>query len=210
MNFSDEQLMLLFAQGQSSAFDELYYRYDRRLLNFVARMTGWQRADVEDMVQEIFVRVARSASKYQPSAKFSTWLHRVATNSCLNNIKKRKSHPYLRVITGGMESQQSAGTSCDPLRQMIEHEGDGALQSALSKLSLEQKTVFLLRQVQGLSYSEISQIVNLPLGTVKTNIYRARTSMVRALGSFLQPCEEISTNKDSGLNRKSPVKEQKQ
>ena len=186
MDFSDEQLMLLFGQGQSSAFDELYYRYDRRLLNFVSKMTGWQKADVEDMVQEIFVRVARGASRYQPSAKFSTWLHRVATNSCLNNIKKRKSHPHLRVITGGIEREQSAGTACDPLRQMIELEGDGALQSALSKLSLEQKTVFLLRQVQGLSYSEISQIVDLPLGTVKTNIYRARTSMVRVLGRELK------------------------
>ncbi len=187
MTYSDEQLMLLFGQGQSSAFDELYYRHDRRISAFVGRMTGWQEADVQNITQDIFLRVARAASSYSPSAKFSTWLYRVATNCCLNDIKRRKRHPHLRVIEGSIQSSKQ---TVDPVCQMIEDEGHRALQNALSKLPPEQKTVFLLRQTEGLSYEDISRIVDKPLGTVKTNIYRARTELVRTLGSFLEKTEE--------------------
>jgi RNA polymerase sigma-70 factor (ECF subfamily) len=182
MKFSDEQLMLLFGQGQSSAFEELFYRYDRRLFNFVARMTRWQGADVQDMVQEIFVRLVNGAASYKPSAKFSTWLYRVATNCCLNKLDKRKRHRHLQVVDGRWETFSSQK---EPAARLIDREGNEALETALLQLTADQKTMFLLRQVEKLSYEEIATIVDRPLGTVKTNIYRARTSMVRALGSFL-------------------------
>jgi RNA polymerase sigma-70 factor (ECF subfamily) len=88
----------------------------------------------------------------------------------------------LQVVDGRWETFSS---QTEPAARLIDREGNEALETALLQLTADQKTMFLLRQVEKLSYEEIATIVDRPLGTVKTNIYRARTSMVRALGSFL-------------------------
>ncbi len=182
MVFSDEQLMLLFGRGRRDAFDELYHRHANRLFGYVRKMTAGQEVEVEDLVQEIFIRVAKAAPNYKATAKFSTWLYRVATNTCLNALDRKKRHPHLRVIKGSTENKSRSGCPASVLELA---EGKVALNKAMKTLPNKQRAVFVLRQVEELSYEEIAAALELPLGTVKTHLHRARAQLARSLSDFL-------------------------
>ena len=182
MVFSDEQLMLLFGRGRREAFDELYHRYATKLFRYLSKMLARSNLDVEDLVQEVFVRVSNAAPNYKATAKFSTWLYRIATNTCLSQLDSQKRRPHLRVIEGGKERTATYGY---PLKSLEQTEGEIALEKAVSTLSDEQRAVFVLRQVEQLSYEEISESLHMPIGTVKTNLHRARKQLVNNLQSLL-------------------------
>lgn len=179
---NDEQLMLLWGRGRGEAFDELYVRFHGRVQGYLRRLLPSEGGELEDLSQEVFLRLARAGGSWRPQAKLSTWLFTVASNCALQHLRRRKRHPQLRVLPGG-EGREPVVTSvaADPLQRAEEKEGETLLHGVLAGMSPERRAVFLLRQGEGMSYAEVARSLDLPLGTVKTELHRARTQLARAL-----------------------------
>lgn len=181
-HLNDEQLMILWGRGRAAAFDELYVRLHGRVRAHLGRMLGPGEADLDDLVQEAFLRLARAGASWRPRAKLVSWLLSVATNCALQHLRRRRRHPHLRVLPGGEAAGLVvAAEAADPARVVEEREGMESLRAALGAMSAERRAVFLLRQGEGFSYDEVARTLDLPLGTVKTHLHRARTELVRAL-----------------------------
>jgi RNA polymerase sigma-70 factor (ECF subfamily) len=165
-------------QGDVESFRALVERYQGLLFGFLRNLLS-NAADCEDLAQEVFLAAFQNLAAYQPAqARFSTWLLTIARNKCLNLLKKKKS-----VALPGLPQEIDART---PDTILAEEELFRQLDAVLAALPLEQKTAFVLAEIQGLSYEEIGAIEGISLGTVKSRISRARDKL-RAL---FQPSAE--------------------
>ncbi|RMI26786.1 MAG: sigma-70 family RNA polymerase sigma factor [Calditrichaeota bacterium] len=193
---TDEQLIARFQQGDVQAFDVLVRRYKDQLLNFVYRFVG-NRSDAEDIVQETFLRVFKNKHYYKEIAKFSTWVYTIAGNLAKTELRRRKRRKFFSVSNFVNEEKDYDIPDRD---HNPEAEVDGALkdaviQKAIEKLPPKFKEVILLRDVQGFAYEEISQILNIPLGTVKSRVNRGRLKLQEDL-KFLFENEPSSQAED--------------
>ena len=179
---SDEILIKKFQNGEIQAYNELVFRYKDRLLNFIYRFLN----DIdrsEDLVQDTFIKLYTHKNSYQEIAKFSTWLYTIAANLArteLRKIKRRKTFSVSELSNDDKEyiiSSDEIDQSEDHLSQNFEKK----IQNALSELPDDFKTIIILRDIQELSYDEISKIVDLPLGTVKSRINRGRLKLHKLL-----------------------------
>ena len=179
---SDEILIKKFQGGEIQAYNELVFRYKDRLLNFIYRFLN----DIdrsEDLVQDTFIKLYTHKNSYHEIAKFSTWLYTIAANLArteLRKIKRRKTFSVSELSSYDKEyiiSSEEIDQSEEHLSQNFETN----VQSALSDLPDDFKTIIILRDIQELSYDEISKIVNLPLGTVKSRINRGRLKLQELL-----------------------------
>jgi RNA polymerase sigma-70 factor (ECF subfamily) len=173
---SDEELMLLYSEGDVRAFEILLKRHERPIYNFVLR--SCKRADVaEELTQEIFMRVVRSADGYQQKAKFTTWLYTIARNICIDRARRARraremsldekigdedGNSFLDLVVD--ETAGVAHMSYER-RQFLER-----LQAALAELPEDQREVFLLKEVSGLKFREIAEVVDAPVPTVKSRM----------------------------------------
>lgn len=173
--FTDDQLMLLFQHGREEAFEELFARYHQKLFRYLARMTGGD-TEAEDVLQDVFVRVARSAANYTPQSHFSTWLYRIATNRCLTFLKGRTK---LRLLRLAPDAAEDAGGR--PFERAREYELRTAFHSQVATLPERIRSAFVLRELQGLSYEAAAKVLDVPVGTVKTHVHRARLKLRQAL-----------------------------
>ncbi|MBI3467209.1 MAG: sigma-70 family RNA polymerase sigma factor [Planctomycetes bacterium] len=160
--------------GEGVAQRELYDRYHRRVYRLAVRMVG--RLDAADVTQEVFLQVFRGLDRFRAAAQFSTWLYRVAVNECLQH-QRRSTHP-LEPLT-----DEPASTSAGPERQA---EQADLLERALGRLEEQLRTVFLLREAEGMSYAQIAEVLGIPLGTVASQLSRARAE----LRAFLRCTED--------------------
>ncbi len=189
---SDEELIARFQQGDQQAFDILVHRYKDQLLNFVYRFVG-NRNDAEDIVQETFLRVYKNKHYYKEIAKFSTWIYTIAGNLAKTELRKRKRRKLFSV-SNFMNEEKDYDIPDTERNPELEVDGtikDDIIQKAIEKLPPKFKEVILLRDVQGFSYEEISQILNIPLGTVKSRVNRGRLKLQEDL-KFLFENEEKS------------------
>lgn len=175
---SDEILIAQFQKGDVQAFDVLVRRYKDQLLNFVYRFVS-NRADAEDIVQETFLRVFKNKHYYKEIAKFSTWVYTIAGNLAKTELRRRKRRKLFSV-SNYMNDERDF--DIPDLNRNPEKEVDGSLkddyiQKAIDKLPSKFKEVILLRDVQGFAYEEISQILSIPLGTVKSRVNRGRLKL---------------------------------
>jgi len=175
---SDEELIARFQQGDLQAFDILVRRYKDQLLNYVYRFVG-NRSDAEDIVQETFLRVYKNKHYYKEIAKFSTWVYTIAGNLAKTELRRRKRRKVFSVSNFVDEERDY---DIPDLERNPEQEVEGSIkddiiQKAIEKLPPKFKEVILLRDVQGFSYEEISQILNIPLGTVKSRVNRGRLKL---------------------------------
>ncbi len=190
---TDETLIARFQQGDVQAFDVLVRRYKDQLLNYVYRFVG-NRVDAEDIVQETFLRVFKNKHYYKEIAKFSTWVYTIAGNLAKTELRRRKRRKVFSVSNFVNEERDYDIPDMD---QTPEQKVDGSLkddiiQKAIDKLPSKFKEVILLRDVQGFSYEEISQILNIPLGTVKSRVNRGRLKLQEDLKFLLE--SEPSSN----------------
>ncbi len=160
------------------AFDMLVRRYKDQLLNFVYRFVGNQ-SDAEDIVQETFLRVYKNKHYYKEIAKFSTWVYTIAGNLAKTELRRRKRHKIFSVSNFVNEERDF---DIPDEKRNPEAEVDGTIkediiQKAIEKLPPKFKEVIILRDVQGFAYEEISQILNIPLGTVKSRVNRGRLKL---------------------------------
>jgi len=175
-DLSDEELMLMFKYGRVEAFDLLFEKYRSPLLSFLFRMVG-DRAAAEDVFQDAFIRVVQAAERYQATAKFSSWLYKIATNRCLNHLNSAGYRFGRRLIPlhadpGTSDSLDASDPSPDQIA--MERELTDILNRVLLDLPPAQRAAFVLRETQGKAYHEIAEILGEPMGTVKTHLHRAR------------------------------------
>ncbi|MCF7801526.1 MAG: sigma-70 family RNA polymerase sigma factor [Candidatus Marinimicrobia bacterium] len=179
---TDEQLIAQFQAGKESAFIELVNRYKDRLLNFVYRFVG-DRDEAEDIVQDTFLKVYKNRHAYREVAKFSTWIYTIAGNLARSELRKRRRHKTYNMSQIGLEDRDfdPPDTDLGPDSHVSFRFEEAEIQRAIRQLPDQFRTIIILRDIQELSYEEISRILDIPMGTVKSRVNRARLKMQELL-----------------------------
>jgi RNA polymerase sigma-70 factor (ECF subfamily) len=176
----DIELMLRFQKGDERAFEELVKKHSRGLLNLVYRYLG-DASRAEDVSQDIFVKVYRARMKYEPKARFSTWLYRIAVNHCLNEIRSRKSQPALAAPVNDLLEEPSGE---NPDSRISRAELQAAVKAAIDALPENQRMAVILARYEEMSYDEIARTMDLSLEAVKSVLFRAKENLKEALSRF--------------------------
>ncbi|EIJ79973.1 RNA polymerase sigma factor SigW [Bacillus methanolicus PB1] len=171
-------------KGDQNAYGEIVELYKDKVFQLCYRMLG-NRHESEDIAQEAFIRAYVNINSFNINLKFSTWLYRIATNLCIDRIRKKKPDYYLDAEVSGtdgltMYSQIAADTAL-PEEELQSLELQETIQKEISKLPEKYRTAIVLRYIEELSLNEISEILDLPLGTVKTRIHRGREALRQQL-----------------------------
>ena len=176
--YSDEELIKEFQEGNEDAFVELVNRYKDRLTNFVFRMIG-DIEQSEDIVQDTMIKLYQKKHYYREIPKFSTWIYTIARNQTNTELrkKKRKQTLYLSQMSKNEKDYELVAKQPEITKELEEKYLYEKIQSCMNKLPNHYKTVIILRDIDQLSYEEISNIVSVPLGTVKSRINRARLQL---------------------------------
>jgi RNA polymerase sigma-70 factor, ECF subfamily len=182
----DAALMAQVARGEHSAFEQLVERHQALVLGTVARMLG-SNSDVEDLAQQVFIRVWKSAPRYTPTAKFTTWLLTITRNLVFNEIRRRKRHPAdtLDVNQGEESLPLPDRTGRVPDEKLLEDELQREVDKAIRALPEKQRLAVILRRYEEKSYEEIAQVLDLSVPAVKSVLFRARTELRAALNRYL-------------------------
>jgi RNA polymerase sigma-70 factor (ECF subfamily) len=188
----DAEIAARAAAGDMGAFDALVTLYTGRVFAVAFRMLG-DRAEAEDLCQEVFVALHKALPDFRGESRLSTWIYRITKNRCLNRIKflKRRHIGQLAdvddpaVAGAALDPDASGGGVRDPRRRLAEDELSELVQTHLMSLPEEQRTLVVLRDLEDLSYDEIVEATGLALGTVKSRLHRARAALAKALAPHL-------------------------
>ena len=190
----DRTLALQAAKGREKAFRELLNRYERPVFSLIYRMVR-DRSLAEDLAQDAFIRAFNAIGSYNPGYKFSSWMFKIAHNLTIDHLRKRRLdtisiHGSPNAVTPDEQARtslvlESAEERPDAYVENLEL--GSQIETAIGRLRPEYRAVTLLRHVEGYSYQEIADILEIPLGTVKTYIHRARLELKAALGPLLEP-----------------------
>lgn len=194
MRRSDEDLMFSIKEGDSGAFETLTKRHYINTLNFIYRFVN-NRTLAEDLCQETFLRLWRSAPTYQPLAKFTTFLYHIAKNVCLKQLAKDQRIPYTSSLEEPVFNESNGDYNLSeeiednrylPEDAILAKEADEAIHSAIGDLSDEHRLVFVLTELQGLSYQEVAEIARCPIGTVASRKNAAVRQLQRSLTRYIK------------------------
>jgi len=182
----ESSIMVEVAKGDLSAFREIVERYQNPLLNYIYRYTG-DRATSEDIAQEVFLRVFKSATEYLPLSSFKTWLFKIATNLCLNELRDNKMH---RGTLDIFELNEAGFVAFASPLSLPDREAEGqelseALRRAFKGLPGKQRLALLLHKYEGFSYLEISRMMDCSVSAVESLIHRARQGLKQQLTPYL-------------------------
>ena len=179
--------MRLIGQGDTAAFAELVERHQILVLGTVARMLG-SNSDVEDIGQQVFVRVWKSAGRYVARAKFTTWLLKITRNLVFNELRrsKRRSHIPLQTDSDAEELPLREEGVSTPDAAALENELQKAIDEAIAQLPETQRMAVILRRYEEMSYEQIADVLDLSVPAVKSVLFRARTELRERLSSYLQ------------------------
>lgn len=190
VSLSDEDLMAEAAEGSERAFSELVGRYRSRVLNLVSRLLN-DRESSDDISQEVFVRVYLHRKNYRRGAKFSTWLFTIAANLAKNEIRRRKRRRNWSSLDELQEQLHDSSLQLMDPKGNREAEVDsaqiqGIVGEAITTLPERYRLALVLRDVEGLAYEEIAQVLGIPGGTVRSRINRARLMLKKKLEPMLR------------------------
>lgn len=186
----DNALVAAYLGGNDHAFEVLVHRYQDRLANYINGILYDYDRSV-DLCQEAFIRVFKNAHKYKGKYQFSTWLYRIATNLAIDELRRRERkgrfffHNVLDFFQSGEQSIPLPDQRQCPERTLDKKEKAERLQIAIDSLSEKYRLAFILKEVQGLSYEETGQVLNISLGTVKSRIHRAKMLLREKLTGVL-------------------------
>ena len=183
--YTDEELIASFQNGNEQAYIELVRRYRNRLMTFVFRFVGDMESS-EDIVQDTMIKVFTHKHYYKEIAKFSTWIYTIAGNLAKTELRKRKRRKVTLLSQMNTDDRKYEIPSTElQSEDIVQGEyTERYIQKAILQLPLHFRTVVILRDIQELSYEEISNIVNVPLGTVKSRINRARLQLQQTLKEY--------------------------
>jgi len=171
----DLRLMLGFREGNVRDFEALMSRHQRSIINLAFRFIG-DRAAAEDVAQEVFLQVFRSAAGYRPSASFTTWLYTIARNACYSELRRRRLRP------GSLDAEAGSQPAASPPANPVESaELRAAVRRAVASLPEAQRMAVILCRYDGLSYEQIAEAMNTSVGSVKSLLHRARLTLREAL-----------------------------
>ena len=184
---SDEELMARIARSDEQAFEILVHLHQRRILNLIYRSIG-DRMQAEDMAQEVFLRVWRAAEDYEPKAKFTTWVYRIAVNLCLDTLKsahQKQSFVHPHVNSDHPDENDELlfrhGSAPSPEELLLAAEESGRIFAALQGLPTNQRLAVVLKKFDGLSYDEISRILGCSKSAVESRLVRAKRNLCENL-----------------------------
>lgn len=184
MEFSESRLIEKAKSGDIDAFTELLYLYNDKIYHLAYRMLG-NSHEAEDVSQETFLRVYTNLERYDDKYKFSTWVYRIATNLCIDRIRKKKADFSLDDNWNSEEEMdlysKIPNYSKSPEDEVISNEEQEILQNAISNLPPKYRAIMTLRYVNDLSVQEIGDITNLSKATVKTRLHRGREYLRKQL-----------------------------
>jgi RNA polymerase sigma-70 factor (ECF subfamily) len=188
---SDEELVARSRTGDTESFNQLVRRWERPIFALAYRTLG-REEDARDVTQETFLRAFRALSGFKGDAKFSSWLYRIALNLCRDWMRRNRRAPMVEVPEGveihelAADRQETATVEDMAARAEL----SGAVAQAMEKLPAEQRTAIILKEYHGLTFQEISELMNCPLSTAKTRVYQGLTLLRRYLaeeGKFDPP-----------------------
>jgi RNA polymerase sigma-70 factor (ECF subfamily) len=172
---ADLELLALTASGDQAAFAELVQRHQNRVFNLVYRFTR-NRQDAEELAQEVFLKVWKNARTFKGQSAFSTWLYRLAVNTCLNDRKKKKINPEPLSLLGDFATAADAAG-----KEILAQERQILVNKALNALPIRQKMALILANFEGKSYEDIAVIMEVSVSAVETLLFRARQNLAAIL-----------------------------
>lgn len=206
MQTSDQFLVRRARAGDQEAFAELVRLYQRPIYNLAFRMAG-NPEDAEELTQTAFLNAWRGLERFQEDASFFTWLYRLATNACIDFLRhEKRRYTVLQTVSLDDEERQVAAQLPDyrnaPEERALQRDLHETLTRAIQSLSVEHREILIQRELDGLSYQEIAELLDLELGTVKSRIARARLALRRILEEegnyFERPASDKTTAKKGG------------
>ena len=182
----DVRLMRLVSRGDTSAFEELIERHRALVAGTVARMLS-SNSDVEDIAQQVFIRVWKSARRYVPRAKFTTWLLKITRNLVFNELRRTKRHAHvpLQSEPGAEDPPVKDETNLAPDASLLESELQRTIEEAILQLPETQRMALVLRRYEQLSYEQIAEVLDLSVPAVKSVLFRARSELRSRLSKYL-------------------------
>lgn len=185
-NDIDVRLMLQVGQGNESAFEELIERHQNAVIGTVAKMLG-NASDAEDIAQQVFIRLWKSAPRYQPKAKFTTFLFTIARNLVFNESRKRsrKKEYSINEREDDFHLQTPDPQTASPDDGMLQKELQAAVDQAIATLPEKQRLAVILRRYEGMPYEEIARVLELSVSAVKSQLFRARHTLRESLQQYL-------------------------
>ena len=187
-NLPDADVVVLAQQGREAAYRELIRRYERPVFSIVYRMVR-DRELAEDLAQDTFIKVLNHIDRYRPEFKFSSWLFKIANNVAIDHLRRRQVETVSLDGAPNAQTQDAidatrldvADQQESALDEIASRELGGEIEQAIARLRPEYRACIMLRHVEDRSYEEIAATLDLPLGTVKTYIHRARHELRREL-----------------------------
>ncbi len=189
MDATDQQIVAAVLAGHQHRFAELVGRYQGQIVNYVYRMLG-NYDDAVDLSQDVFLKAYAALDSYRPQYPFGAWLFRIARNAAIDEIRRRRVATVsldapLQTDDGSLQ-REVAGADPGPEDRLLEQELHRRVEAAITRLPDKYREPLVLRHAAEMSYEEIAETLELPLGTVKTRIFRAREALRRSLGSLLE------------------------
>ncbi len=183
----DEQLVIASQHGDIQAFEELVLRYQRQIFSLIYQMTHDAEV-VEDIGQDVFVAAFKAIKDFKAKSSFFTWLYRIAINHCKNYLtaSTRAQDIEQRYQREQNSKELSENQERDPQSMLLAREFAEQMEQAIMSLPEEQRVVLILCEFEGLSYQEIAEVLECPIGTIRSRLSRARTTLQETLGNFLR------------------------
>ena len=186
----DQALVERVQKGDSKAFDLLVLKYQNRISKLIARFVRNQ-ADVQDVAQEAFIKAYRALPNFRGESAFYTWLYRIAINTAKNFLVSQSRRPPGSDVDAEIAEQLDSGERlkerATPMQHLITEEIEKAVWDSINSLPEELRTAITLREIDGMSYEEIAQAMDCPVGTVRSRIFRAREAIDANLKPLLNP-----------------------
>jgi RNA polymerase sigma-70 factor (ECF subfamily) len=185
---SSEDLMAKVAEGNDYAFEMLVQRHQTSVLNLVYRYVG-DRTKAKDLAQEVFIRVWRAANRYEPEAKFTTWIYRITANLCLNELKSVKGKKLVQLEIEeekrkGVDYETHSDASRSPEDRLLAEERSRQISEALQCLPENQRMALILKRYDNLSYDEIAKVLGCSISAVESLLVRAKRNIQEKLIFF--------------------------
>lgn len=186
----DAALMLAFQNGDERAFRTLFERHGRAMIGFCHHYVK-DGARAEELAQDVFLKVHRSAGRYQPTARFRTWLYRIAANHCLNELRRGEYGARRDAAREGsgepVDLDSLPGEAATPEQAAMGEALAGAVRELLARLPEKQRTAFVLCRLEGMSYEEIADVLETSVSAVKSLLHRATVAAAEALAPWSAP-----------------------
>lgn len=187
---TDEDLMQLYQDGDARAFEILLTRHERKIYNYCYRFVR-NRELANDLTQETFLRVVKSAKRYSPKARFTTWLYTIARNQSIDALRRAKhrrhpslDQPFRGDPDGRVLGEKVAGRSPEGFGRTDAKEIRARVEAAIGELSDEQREVFVMREFQRMPFKQIAEVVGAPEGTIKSRMRYALENLRLALADY--------------------------